>query len=220
MDGTLVNPHHLSDPLFTDLYEIHTMTKTVEFFFDFGSPYTYLAYHQLPKIAAQHGAQIIWCPILLGGVFQATGNHSPMEVPAKGRYSLLDLQRWAKRFGVPLQMNPHFPINTLHLMRGAVAIQMQGEAAFQRYLAAVFSAMFEKPRNLNQPEEVAAVLAGIGMDPAAFMGHINDPAVKEKLKANTAAAVQRGVFGAPTFFVGDQQFWGQDRLDFVEQALT
>jgi 2-hydroxychromene-2-carboxylate isomerase len=196
------------------------MTKTVEFFFDFGSPYTYLAYHQLPKIAAQQGATIVWRPVLLGGVFQATGNHSPMEVPAKARYSLLDLQRWAKRFGVPLQMNPHFPINTLHLMRGAVAMQMQGEAAFQGYLAAVFSAMFEHPRNLNQPEVVAAVLAGINIDPTAFMGYINDPAVKDKLKANTAEAVARGVFGAPTFFVGEQMFWGQDRLDFVAQALA
>jgi 2-hydroxychromene-2-carboxylate isomerase len=196
------------------------MTKTVEFFFDFGSPYTYLAYHQLPKIAAQQGATIVWRPVLLGGVFQATGNHSPMEVQAKARYSLLDLQRWAKRFGVPLQMNPHFPINTLHLMRGAVAMQMQGEAAFQGYLAAVFSAMFEHPRNLNQPEVVAAVLAGINIDPTAFMGYINDPAVKDKLKANTAEAVARGVFGAPTFFVGEQMFWGQDRLDFVAQALA
>jgi 2-hydroxychromene-2-carboxylate isomerase len=196
------------------------MTKTVEFFFDFGSPYTYLAYHQLPKIAAKHGATVVWRPVLLGGVFQATGNHSPMEVPAKARYSLLDLQRWAMHFGVPLQMNPHFPINTLHLMRGAVAMQMQGEAAFQGYLAAVFSAMFEHPRNLNQPEEVALVLAGIGIDPTAFMGQINDPAVKDKLKANTAEAVERGAFGAPTFFVGDQMFWGQDRLDFVHQALA
>ena len=196
------------------------MTKTVEFFFDFGSPYTYLAYHQLPKIAAKHGATILWRPMLLGGVFQATGNHSPIEIPAKGLHSMVDLQRWATRFGVPLQMNPHFPINTLHLMRGAVAMQMQGEAEFLHYVATIFSAMFEKPRNLNQPEEVAAVLTQAGIDPATFMGQINDPAVKEKLKANTAEAVARGAFGAPTFFVGDQMFWGQDRLDFVQQALA
>ena len=196
------------------------MSKTVEFFFDFGSPYTYLAYHQLPKIAARHGATVIWRPILLGGVFQATGNKSPMEVPAKGRYSLIDLQRWAQHFGVPLQMNPHFPINTLPLMRGAVAMQLRSEVEFQRYVAVIFRAMFENPRNLNQPEEVAAVLAENGMDPTAFVDLINAPAAKEKLKENTAQAVARGVFGAPTFFVGEQMFWGQDRLDFVEQALA
>lgn len=196
------------------------MSKTVEFFFDFGSPYTYLAYHQLPKIAARHGATVIWRPILLGGVFQATGNKSPMEVPAKARYSLIDLQRWAQHFGVPLQMNPHFPINTLPLMRGAVAMQLRSEVEFQRYVAVIFRAMFEHPRNLNQPEEVAAVLAENGMDPTAFVDLINAPAAKEKLKENTAQAVARGVFGAPTFFVGEQMFWGQDRLDFVEQALA
>lgn len=196
------------------------MTKTVEFFFDFGSPYTYLAYHQLPKIAARHGATIIWRPMLLGGVFQATGNKSPIEIPAKGRYSLIDLQRWAQHFGVPLQMNPHFPINTLPLMRGAVAMQLRSEVEFQRYVAVIFRAMFEHPRNLNQPEEVAAVLAENGMDPTAFVDLINAPAAKEKLKENTAQAVARGVFGAPTFFVGEQMFWGQDRLDFVEQALA
>lgn len=196
------------------------MTKTVEFFFDFGSPYTYLAYHQLPKIAAKHGAQIIWRPILLGGVFQATGNHSPMEIPAKGRYSVIDLQRWAQHFGVPTRMNPHFPINTLPLMRGAVAMQMQGEAVFQRYLAAVFSAMFERPRNMGLPQEISAALEENGMDAGAFLIAINDPAVKEQLKTNTTQAVERGVFGAPTFFVGEQMFWGQDRLDFVDQALA
>ena len=196
------------------------MTKTVEFFFDFGSPYTYLAYHQLPKIAARHGTTIIWRPMLLGGVFQATGNKSPIEIPAKGRYSLIDLQRWAQHFGVPLQMNPHFPINTLPLMRGAVAMQLRSEVEFQRYVAVIFRAMFEHPRNLNQPEEVAAVLAENGMDPTAFVDLINAPAAKEKLKENTAQAVARGVFGAPTFFVGEQMFWGQDRLDFVEQALA
>ena len=196
------------------------MTKTVEFFFDFGSPYTYLAYHQLPKIAARHRTTINWRPMLLGGVFQATGNKSPIEIPAKGRYSLIDLQRWAQHFGVPLQMNPHFPINTLPLMRGAVAMQLRSEVEFQRYVAVIFRAMFEHPRNLNQPEEVAAVLAENGMDPTAFVDLINAPAAKEKLKENTAQAVARGVFGAPTFFVGEQMFWGQDRLDFVEQALA
>ncbi|MDP2366662.1 2-hydroxychromene-2-carboxylate isomerase [Rhodoferax sp.] len=196
------------------------MRKQVEFFFDFGSPYTYLAYHQLPKIAAKRNATVVWRPMLLGGVFQATGNHSPIEIPAKGRYSLIDLQRWAKHFGVPMTMNPHFPINTLTLMRGAVAMQGRSEAEFQRYLATIFAAMFERPRNLGQAEEVTTVLHENGFDLVQFQRLVSDPAVKEQLKRTTEEAVARGVFGAPTFFVGEQMFWGQDRLDFVDAALA
>ena len=196
------------------------MSKQVEFFFDVGSPYTYLAYHQLPKIAEARQAEIVWRPILLGGVFQATGNHSPVEVPAKGKNLLVDLQRWARQYGVAMQMNPHFPINTLALMRGAVAMQMQGPDELQRYLAAIFGAMFEQPRNLNLPTEIGAVLQQAGFDPAAFLAAINEQAVKDKLKSDTAEAVERGVFGAPTFFVGDEMYWGQDRLHFVDQALA
>ena len=195
------------------------MAKQVEFLFDVGSPYSYLAYHQLPKIAKAKGATILWRPVLLGGLFQATGNRSPIEVPAKGRYSMVDLQRWAKVYGVRLTMNPHFPINTLSLMRGAIAMQMRSEAEFQRYLAMVFSAMFEMPRNMNAPAEVAAVLQAAGFDPVSFMDLISTSEVKAKLKTNTAESVARGAFGAPTFFVGEDMFWGQDRLQFVEAAL-
>lgn len=195
------------------------MSKTVEFVFDVGSPYTYLAYHQLPKIAQEAGAEIVWTPVLLGGIFQATGNQSPAEVPAKGRYSNIDLQRWAKSFGLTLQMNPNFPINTLPLMRGAIAMQMRSADEFHRYLRAVFSAMFEKPRNLNLPTEIGAVLAEAGFDPMAFMAMIGEQAVKDRLKENTANAVERGAFGVPTFFVEEEMFWGQDRLHFVVEAL-
>jgi 2-hydroxychromene-2-carboxylate isomerase len=196
------------------------MQKTVEFLFDVGSPYTYLAYHQLPKIAQKQGAKIIWTPVLLGGIFHATGNKSPAEVPAKGRYSNVDLQRWAKAYGVEIQMNPDFPINTLPLMRGAIAMQMRGEDEFHRYLRTIFSAMFEKPRNLNAPAEIGAVLAQAGFDPMQFMALISDQAVKDRLKENTASAVARGVFGVPTFFVGEEMYWGQDRLDFAAAALA
>jgi 2-hydroxychromene-2-carboxylate isomerase len=196
------------------------MTKTVEFLFDVGSPYSYLAYHQLPKIAQAQRADIVWTPVLLGGIFQATGNRSPIEVPAKGRYSNIDLQRWAKAYGVAIEMNPDFPINTLALMRGAVAMQMRGDEAFHRYLRVVFSAMFEKPRNLNLPAEIGAVLTAAGFDPAEFMQLIGDQRVKDRLKENTGSAVARGAFGAPTFFVGTAMFWGQDRLEFVAQALS
>ncbi len=196
------------------------MSKTVEFLFDVGSPYTYLAYHQLPKIAEAQGTGIVWTPVLLGGIFQATGNKSPAEVPAKGRYSNVDLQRWANAYGVNIEMNPNFPINTLPLMRGAVAMQTRSDEEFHRYLRAIFSAMFEKPRNLNVPAEIGAVLADAGFDPGDFTALISDQSVKDRLKENTAGAVARGVFGAPTFFVGDDMFWGQDRLDFVAEALS
>ncbi|MCO5400541.1 2-hydroxychromene-2-carboxylate isomerase [Ralstonia soli] len=194
--------------------------KQVEFFFDVGSPYSYLAYHQLPKIAQAKGAEIVWRPMLLGGVFQATGNSSPATVPAKGHYSNIDLERWAKQFGVPIQQNPHFPINTLQLMRGAVGMQLRSDAEFHRYLAAIFSAMFEHPRNLGDLQELAAVLEAAGISPALMLELVQDDRVKQTLRKTTEDAVARGVFGAPTFFVGDDMFWGQDRLHFVEAALS
>lgn len=194
--------------------------KQVEFFFDVGSPYSYLAYHQLPKIARAKGAEILWRPMLLGGVFQATGNSSPATIPAKGHYSNIDLERWAKSFGVPIQQNPHFPINTLQLMRGAVGMQLRSDAEFHNYLAAIFSAMFEHPRNLGDLKELAAVLQAAGISPALMMALVQDDHVKQTLRKTTEDAVARGVFGAPTFFVGNEMFWGQDRLHFVEQALS
>ncbi len=196
------------------------MTKTVEFLFDLGSPYSYLAWYQLPKVAQAQGARIVYTPVLLGGIFQATGNASPAGVPAKARYLDADLQRWAQAWGVPYSPNPAFPINTLALMRGAVAMQMQGDEPFQRYMDAMYQAMFGQPRNLGDPAEVAAVLTAAGFDAARFMAQIGDQAVKDKLKDNTTQAVARGVFGAPSFFVGDALFWGQDRIDQVGQALA
>jgi 2-hydroxychromene-2-carboxylate isomerase len=195
------------------------MGKQVEFYFDFGSPYSYLAYKALPAIAAAHGAEIMWRPMLLGGVFKAAGNQSPVEIPAKGRWLRGDLERWARRYGVGFAHNPHFPINTLVLMRGAVGMQMR-DGDFPKYLETIFRAMWQEPRNLGRPEELAAVLRQAGFDSDAFQALVNDPAVKEQLKHNTEEAVARGVFGAPTFFVGGDMFWGQDRLDFVAEALA
>jgi len=196
------------------------MTKQVEFLFDFGSPYSYLAYKQLPKVAASRGATILWTPVLLGGIFQATGNHSPIDVPSKGQYSFVDLKRWASSYGVKMTMNPNFPINTLSLMRGAVAMQMRSHEEFERYLDVVFEAMFGKPRNLNLATEVALMLDESGFESATFMALISEATVKEKLKINTQEAVKRGVFGVPTFFVGNEMYWGQDRLHFVDATLN
>ena len=196
-------------------------TKTVEFFFDFGSPAAYLAYTQLPALCAEAGAGLAWKPMLLGGVFQATGNHSPAEVPAKGRYVMRDLKRHAARYGVPFAHNPHFPINTLLLMRGATAMQMHdGGARFGDYCEAVFRAMWVEPQNLNDPAVVGGVLQAAGFDPAAVLALAGQAEVKERLKAVTAEAVERGVFGAPTMFVGKTMYWGQDRLDFVREDLS
>jgi len=193
--------------------------RTVEFFFDVGSPTSYLAWRQLPKIAAETGATIDWRPMLLGGVFKATGNASPAAVPAKGRWMNEDLQRWAARYGVTLRFNPHFPINTLTLMRGAAGMQMRSPDGFLRYLDVIERAMWETPKNLGDADVLVATLADAGFEPTAFAALVADPEVKAKLIANTEEAVARGVFGAPTFFVGEQMFFGQDRLDFVREAL-
>ncbi len=193
------------------------MTKSVEFLFDFGSPTSYLAYKQLPKITARHGARIVWTPILLGAVFKATGNTSPVMVPAKARYMNIDLTRFAKRYDVVLNFNTHFPVNTLPLMRGAAAYH--GTDQFDLYVNAMFDAMWAHPRNLNDESEIAHVLRDIGIDPADFVARIERSDVKEKLRANTDSAVARGVFGAPTFFVNGEMFFGQDRLDFVVEEL-
>ena len=196
------------------------MTKAVEFFFDFGSPTSYLAWTQLPRIAAAAGARIDWRPMLLGGVFKATGNASPVLVAAKGRWMGADIARWAKRYGVPFRFNPHFPINTLTLMRGAAGLQMRRPEVFERYLATIYEAMWKEPANLGDPGVLAATLAAAGFDADEFAALVADPEVKAKLVATTEEAVGRGVFGAPTCFVGEAMFFGQDRLDFVAEALA
>ncbi|MNE24674.1 2-hydroxychromene-2-carboxylate isomerase [compost metagenome] len=196
------------------------MSKTVEFFFDLGSPSTYLAWTQLPTLCAKAGAHLQYRPMLLGGVFQATGNASPIQVPAKGRYTLLDFQRFARRYGVPLEFNPYFPINTLTLMRGAIGIQLRQPERFEAYLAAMFKAFWQDKRNLGDPAVLAATLDAAGFDPQGFLALVGDQEVKDALKAATEEAVKRGVFGAPTCFVGNEMFFGQDRLDFVEEALA
>ncbi|MGG7675288.1 2-hydroxychromene-2-carboxylate isomerase [Pseudomonas sp. WC2] len=195
------------------------MKKTVEFYFDLGSPATYLAYTQLPKICAQTDSNLIYIPMLLGGVFKATGNASPAMIPAKGRYMFEDLDRYAKRYGVPLKFNPHFPINTLMLMRAVMGIQLRQPERFRAFIDCLFNALWVEGRALDEPATVAAVLIEHGFDPQEVLALTNDESVKTALKDNTETAVKRGVFGAPSMFVGSQLFFGQDRLDFVEEAL-
>ena len=196
------------------------MPKTAEFFFDVGSPASYLAWTQMLALCAQAGATLVYKPMLLGGVFQATGNASPAMVPAKGRYMTVDLGRFAQRYGVDFKMNPHFPINTLQLMRGVIGMQLRQPARFEVFLRAVFTALWVKGANLNDPAVTAATLVEAGFDPTDVFALVNDTDIKAALKANTEEAVARGVFGAPTVFVGDAMFFGQDRLDFVREALA
>ena len=196
------------------------MSKTVEFYFDLGSPATYLAYTQLPKICAQTDSQLIYVPFLLGGVFKATGNASPATIPAKGRYMFIDLDRYAKRYGVPLTINPHFPINTLVLMRAVTGVQLRQPERFAAFIDCLFKALWIDGRNLNDPATVGAVLSENGFDPEEILALSAEEEVKNALKDTTEKAVQRGVFGAPSMFVDGQLFFGQDRLDFVVEALS
>src|SRR4249920_2689249 len=193
--------------------------KSFEFWYDFGSTATYLAWTQLPALEAATGAKAIWKPMLLGAVFQAAGNQSPANIPAKGKYLFVDFARFAKRYGVTLNRNPHFPINTLLLMRGAIALQMSGDASLMDYCHAVFKAIWVDSLNMNDPTTVAEALRRAGFDAQVLVALASEQTTKDALKAATQTAVERGVFGAPTFFIGDQMFWGQDRMDFVKEAL-
>ena len=196
------------------------MSKSFEFWFDLGSPAAYLAWHRLPALQRRTSAAAIHKPMLLGGVFKAQGNASPVTIPAKGKWILADLARIARIDGVPLAYGPGFPINTLALMRGAIGIQMREPARFDAYVDAMFDAMFAKPRDLQDPKVIAEVLKAAGFDAAQSMALAADAEVKQALIRNTEAAVAKGVFGAPTFFVGEAMFWGQDRMDAVAAALA
>ena len=195
------------------------MTKTIEFLFDFGSPTSYLAYKRLLQLEEQYVAQIEYVPILLGGVFKATGNSSPVMVPAKGAYMLNhDMPRFAKRYGAEMHGNPFFPINTLTLMRGAIAAQDMN--CFDDYAAAIFDAMWVGRKNMGDLAVAEEVISAAGIDAERLIAATQHPDVKAKLVANTEDAVKRGVFGAPTIFVEGEFFFGQDRLDFVEEILV
>jgi len=194
------------------------MAQQVEFFFDYGSPFSYLADTQLAALERRTGATIVYRPMLLGAVLKETGNASPITVPAKGRYMGVELHRWARRYGVPFAANKFFPINTMRLMRGAVAAQHA--KCFAEYHRAIYPAFWVDGTNLGEPEVIRAVLDKAGLNADLILARIEEPDVKEQLRLNTEEAVRRGVFGAPTFFVGEEMFWGNDRLMFVEEALT
>lgn len=194
------------------------MPQTIEFLFDVGSPTAYLAWHRLKGVVARTGAPLVPVPILLGGVFKATGGAPPGQVAAKGRWMNEDMARYAARDGMALAMNPHFPVNTLAMMR--ILAGLQGDARFDGVTDTLFAGMWQQKRNMAEVSEVAAVLSADGHDAAALLELAQSPEAKQRLIANTEAAVTRGVFGAPTCFVAGQMHFGQDRIDWVELAAA
>ena len=193
------------------------MPRQLEFFFDYVSPFSYLANSRLPALVERTGAELVYRPFFLGGVMQATGNQPPATLPARAKYMPADIARWVRRYGVPFRFNSSFPMNTLHAMRGALAAQEQG--TFAAYHEALFRAAWAEPVNLGDVAVLRDVIAKAGLDAERLIARASADQTKERLKANTAEAVLRGAFGAPTLFVGDEMFFGNDRLDFVEEAL-
>jgi len=195
----------------------------IEFHFDVGSPNAYLAHRVIPEIQQRTAARFRYVPILLGGVFKATGNRSPAEafanVPSKRAFMDLETRRFLARHGITdFRRNPHFPVNTLTVMRGAVAARHEG--CFEHYVEVVFRNMWSEPKKMDEPEVIRAVLAGNGLDAGRLLARAQSPEVKQELLRNTEASVARGTFGAPTFFVGNEMFFGKDQLRDVEDAFA
>jgi 2-hydroxychromene-2-carboxylate isomerase len=193
------------------------------FMFDFGSPNAFLSHEAIPAIEQRTGTKFEYVPILLGGIFKATNNKSPAETLAgvknKREFHALETERFVKRFAVkPYSPNPFFPVNTLNLMRAAVAAQFEG--VFEKYVEAAFHHMWVEPKKMDDPEVATKALASSGLDAAKLLARAQAPEVKTRLIENTQAAVERGAFGSPTFFVGSEMFFGKEQLREVEELLA
>ncbi len=196
--------------------------RNIEFHFDFGSPNAYLSHKIIPEIEARTGATFVYVPVLLGGVFKMTNNRSPMEafggIPNKLAYEQKEMARFIARHGIArFAMNPYFPLNTLLIMRGAIAAD--GAGVLARYVEAVFAAMWEDGRKMDDAEVAREVLDAAGLDGRALLAAAQEAGVKERLAAKTKSSVERGAFGSPTFFVGNEMFFGKDRLRDIEDVL-
>ena len=199
------------------------MSQNPQFMFDFGSPNAFLSHEAIPALEKRTGAKFEYIPILLGGIFKATNNKSPAETLAgvknKREFHALETERFVKRFGVkPYAWNPFFPVNTLNLMRAAVAAQLEG--VFAEYVEAAFHHMWVEPKKMDDPEVAAKALAASGLDAAKLLARSQEPDVKAKLIENTQSAVERGAFGSPTFFVGKEMFFGKEQLREVEEMVS
>lgn len=199
------------------------MSTNPEFLFDFGSPNAFLSHEAIPAIEKRTGVKFEYVPVLLGGIFKATNNRSPAETLAgvrnKREFHALETERFVKRFGVkPYVMNPFFPVNTLNLMRAAVAAQLEG--VFEKYVEAAYHHMWVEPKKMDDPEVAFKALTASGIDAAKLLARSQEPEVKAKLIENTQAAVERGAFGSPTFFVGKEMFFGKEQLREVEEMVS
>lgn len=193
------------------------MSVEIEFFFDVVSPYSYLASTQIPKLEAETGATVDWRPFFLGGVMKSANNSPPARVPNKAKYMYADLQRWAERYDIDLQYPSDFPVNSLRAQRLIlIAKRLHSDPAplARRF----FEAYWAEGRDISEPEVLKEAIEKTGFDSEQFFEQIEKDDIKKKLEANSNEAVERGAFGAPTFFVGDEMFWGNDRLDFVREA--
>jgi 2-hydroxychromene-2-carboxylate isomerase len=198
-------------------------TTAPQFMFDFGSPNAFLSHEAIPAIEQRTGVKFEYVPVLLGGIFKATNNKSPAETLAgvknKPEFNALETERFVKRFGVrPYAPNPFFPVNTLNLMRTAVAAQLEG--VFEKYVEAAFHHMWVEPKKMDDPDVAAKALTASGLDGAKLLARGQEPEVKARRIANTQSAVERGAFGSPTFFVGKEMFFGKEQLREVEELIS
>jgi 2-hydroxychromene-2-carboxylate isomerase len=194
-----------------------------QFLFDFGSPNAFLSHEAIPAIEKRANVKFEYVPILLGGIFKATNNKSPAETLAgvknKPAFNALETERFIKRFHVkPYVWNPFFPVNTLNLMRAAVAARFEG--VFEKYVDAAFHHMWVEPKKMDDPDVAAKALTASGLDGAKLLARAQEPDVKAKLIENTQHAVERGAFGSPTFFVGKEMFFGKEQLREVEELVS
>ena len=198
------------------------MTKSPQFLFDVGSPNAFLSHEAIPAIERRIGVKFDYVPVLLGGIFKATNNRSPAEslagIKNKPEFQAVETKRFLKRYNVqPYVWNPFFPVNTLNLMRAAIAAQLEG--VFKEYVEAAFHHMWREPKKMDDPEIALAAFNASGLDAAKLFARAQEPEIKAKLIANTQSAVERGAFGSPTFFVGDEMFFGKEQLRDVEQMV-
>jgi len=199
------------------------VTKTApQFLFDFGSPNAFLSHEAIPAIETRIGMKFEYVPILLGGIFKATNNRSPAEslagIKNKAEFHALETERFIRRFNVkPYTWNPFFPVNTLNLMRAAIAAQLEG--VFEKYVDAAFHHMWVEPKKMDDPEVALQALTASGLDAARLFARAQEADVKERLIGNTRSAVERGAFGSPTFFVGTEMFFGKEQLREVEETV-
>ena len=199
------------------------MSSHPQFMFDFGSPNAFLSHEAIPAIEKRTGVKFEYVPVLLGGIFKATNNKSPAETLAgvknKREFHALETERFVRRFGVkPYVWNPFFPVNTLNLMRAAVAAQLEG--VFEKYVEAAFHHMWREPKKMDDPEVAVKALTSSGLDGAKLLARAQEADVKATLIENTQAAVERGAFGSPTFFVGNEMFFGKEQLREVEEMVS